>query len=117
MKKRYRIKKVNEIDAVFAARKSEGDPYFVVYHQPNEQAQNFRFAISIGRKYGSSVERNLCKRRIRMIIHQYKAMIDNSKQFVVVVKPKAKSLSFQEMNDKIVHLLRKSKTIESKEEK
>lgn len=116
MKKRYRIKKITEMDDVFAERKSFGDSHFVIYRKANEQ-KHFRFAISIGRKYGSSVERNLCKRRLRAIIHSHKEQISSSFMFVIVVKPKARELDFNQMQNKVLLLLQKSKIIESIEVK
>ena len=53
MKKVYRIKKNNEIDAIIQNKKSIGDKSFVVYYKENTSA-HFRFAISIGRKYGGA---------------------------------------------------------------
>ncbi|MFA5560186.1 MAG: ribonuclease P protein component [Acholeplasmataceae bacterium] len=108
MKKRYRIKKNSEIDAIFDLKQSKGNKFFVIYSTINNQNKNFRFAISIGKKYGSAVERNLMKRRIRMIISNLKDQLDSTLDFVIVVKPIAKTLNYQEIKQYIEELLYKN---------
>ena len=50
MKKQYRIKKTTEIDAIFKTKNRVQSKYFNIFYQPTNQT--FRFAISIGKKYG-----------------------------------------------------------------
>ena len=114
MKKEYRIKKLSEIDCVFKKKMSKGNDCFVIYYDNSEEL-HFRFSISIGRKYGNAVERNLSKRRIRQIVALNKDLISN-KLFVVVVKKEASNLSYQEMKEKIEELLIKTKIMEKKDE-
>ena len=61
MKKKYRIKKYSEIDAVYKKRHVKNDSYFAVYQACDQNAKNFRYAMSIGKKYGNAVQRNLIK--------------------------------------------------------
>jgi len=116
MKKRYRIKKNSEIDAIFKKKVVKGDSYFAIYQSEDSANDNFRFALSIGRRYGGAVERNLAKRRIRMIIHEMKDEIQTKKNFVIVIKPSAIELSYQEMQSKLHALLKKSKLTEKEHE-
>ncbi len=116
MKKRYRIKKNSEIDAIFKKKVVKGDSYFAIYQSEDSANEHFRFALSIGRRYGGAVERNLAKRRIRMIIHEMKDDIQSNKNFVIVIKPTAIDLSFQEMQSKLHALLKKSKLTEKEHE-
>lgn len=109
MKKIYRIKKTSEIDAIFKTRKRVQGKYFNIFYQPNNQT--FRFAISIGKKYGNAVERNLMKRRIREVINYYKENLD-SFDFVVVVKKESANLSFQQIKEELTKLLYKSEIME-----
>lgn len=105
MKKQYRIKKSKEIDAIIKERKSYGNKFFVVYYKENDH-EHFRFAISIGKRYGNAVERNLIKRHIRMIfqtIYKNLPKID----YVVVVKPQAKNLNYQERMSNLQNLITK----------
>ena len=113
MNKRYRIKKSSEIDAIFKQRVVKGDSYFAIYQSEEPISEQFRFAMSIGRRYGNAVARNLAKRRIRMIISDYKNQIKKSKLFVIVVKPTCAQLSYQDMKTKLTVLLKKSKLMEN----
>ena len=115
MKKAYRIKKNNEIDAIIQNKKSIGDKSFVVYYKKNTFA-HFRFAISIGRKYGGAVQRNKIKRQIRMILHNQAKGI-NPFDYVIVVKKDASLLSFQEIEANILKHFSKFKKAEHMNEK
>lgn len=97
MKKEYRIKKSDEIQRLIRRRKTVGDRYFVLYHYKNHENVNFRYALSVPKKYGNAVHRNLMKRRLREIIKDNN--FDNNCEFFIVVKPKAKNLSFSEIKN------------------
>jgi len=113
MDKRYRIKKNSEIDAIFKLKKVKGDSCFAVYQSDDLQGTNVRFAISIGKKYGNAVERNLAKRRIRMIVAEFKDQFIKNKLFVIVIKPSVRALSYPEMKAKLTLLIQKSKLTEN----
>jgi ribonuclease P protein component len=113
MDKRYRIKKNSEIDAIFKLKKVKGDSFFAVYQSDDPQGTNVRFAISIGKKYGNAVFRNLAKRRVRMIVAELKDQFIKNKLFIVVVKPSVRDLSYQEMKRQLTLLIQKSKLTEN----
>lgn len=113
MKKKYRIKKYSEIDAVYKKRNTKSDTYFSIYQAYDKDAKNFRYAMSIGKKYGNAVERNLAKRRIRMIVSELKDQFIKNKLFLIVIKPQAKSLDYSEIKTHLHVLLQKSKLMEN----
>ncbi|BCR36876.1 ribonuclease P protein component [Mariniplasma anaerobium] len=117
MKKKYRIKKYSEIDAVYRKRDAKNDSYFAVYQANDPEAKNFRFAMSIGTKYGNAVQRNLIKRRVRMIVSDLQDQFIINKLFLIVIRPKAKQLDYQEIKSKLTLLLKKSKLMENKNAK
>lgn len=106
MDKKYIVKKTKEIDAIIRVRKSVGNKFFVIYTRKNNETKGFRFAISIGKKYGNAVSRNLMKRRIREIIRNN---IDIVKEYdyLIVVKKDSNLLNFEEIEKNIKLLLRK----------
>jgi len=113
MKKEYRIKKSSEIDAIFKHRKSKNNQWYGLYQKQNENNIHFRFALSIGKKYGNAVERNLAKRRLRMIVSEIAPDLKKNIDFIVVVKPTSKVLDFQEMKQNMMELIKKSNLMEN----
>lgn len=116
MKKEYRIKKSSEIDAIFKFRKAKNNQYYGVYQKPNQENKHFRFAVSIGKKYGNAVERNLAKRRIRMIVQELSQLFLKNIDFVIVIKPTSNKLDFQSMRLDLIELFTKSHIMENKNE-
>lgn len=116
MKKEYRIKKYSEIDAIFKSKQTKSDVYFSIYQSSNDNAKHFRFALSIGKKYGNAVKRNKIKRQCRMIIQSVSKRIPLDKQFVIVIKPKARELDYQSIEKSLLILLKKSKLLENNNE-
>lgn len=112
MKKRYRIKRNSEIDAIFKKKNVKGDSYFAIYQSDDPEGLHFRFAMSIGRKYGNAVDRNLMKRRIRMIVSECKDEFIKTKLFVIVIKPAASKLSYEDIKSKLTVMMKKSKLME-----
>ncbi len=116
MKKEYRIKKSSEIDAIFKNKQSRGNKYFAIYVSPNKEELHFRFAMSVGKKYGNAVERNLVKRRVRHIVQSFKEQFI-CMRFVIVIKPQAKTLVYEDIKTKLHDLFKKQKLLETKHEK
>ncbi len=114
MKKAYRLKTKKEIDFVFANKKSVKNQYFGIHYVKDIDQQHFRFALSIGRKYGNAVSRNVRKRQIRMIISTVQQLL-NHVQFVVVVYPKSSDLSFEDVKKNVLQLIDQAPLTEKKQ--
>ena len=112
MKNTYILKKKREIDPLFKSRLRRGNKYFTVFSKKDKENANFKFSMSIGRKYGNAVERNKIKRQIRSIIRENQLLISKENNFVVVIKPPAKQLNYEEINNYILELLIKLKVLE-----
>jgi ribonuclease P protein component len=95
LKKVYRIKKSNEIQQLIRRKTTVGNSYFILYYTKNHECINYRYALSVPKKFGNAVKRNLMKRRIREII-KVNSFLDEF-DFFVVVKPKARDLDFSEI--------------------
>ena len=76
----------------------------MIYTLGNNETSHFRFSISIGKKYGIAVKRNLMKRRIREIIKKHLDLLKNL-DYVFVVKPTSNILDFNQIEQNIVYLL------------
>ncbi len=110
MEKAYRVKKSAEIEKIMKNKASVGDGYFVVYKKQNDDINHFRFAISVPKKYGNAVMRNLMKRRIREIVRKNQ-FIKNVDVFIIT-KPKAIDLTFQEIQASLEKLFARAKILE-----
>lgn len=109
MKKEYRIKKSSEIQRLIKKKTTVGNGYFILYYLKNHEIKNFRFAISVPKKYGNAVQRNLMKRRIREIVKEN--IFNNLYDFFIVVKPKAEALGFNEIKKMLEKLFAKAKIL------
>ena len=107
--KEYHIKKNQEIEKIIKNKNSVGNKYFVIYSMDNIETNHYRFSISIGKKYGIAVKRNLMKRRVREIIKNNMKLIKN-KDYVIVIKPASKDLDFIEIEKNIIYLLKKEES-------
>ncbi|XMB71563.1 ribonuclease P protein component [Mycoplasmatota bacterium WC30] len=109
MKKEYRIKKSSEIQRVMKNKKTVGNSYFILYHQKNHENKNFRYALSVPKKYGNAVHRNLMKRRMREIIKVN--TFDSTINFFIVAKQKSRGLSFAEIKKLLENLFAQAKIL------
>lgn len=113
MKRVYSLKNQETIDLIFKDKRSVGNSYFAVYTKDHDLS-HFKYTISIGKKFGNAVERNLAKRRIRHILSNYNDKLKNM-SFVIVVKPRTQELSFVDIKKKLEGLLIKSNLIEKED--
>ncbi|MFA7075900.1 MAG: ribonuclease P protein component [Candidatus Izemoplasmatales bacterium] len=112
MKKIYHIKKNKEIQQLMSKRNTVGNSYFVLYHQKNHGNLNFRFAISVPKKYGKAHERNLMKRRIREIIKVND--IDSTSEFFLIAKLKSSDLDFSKIKEYVEDLFKKARILKER---
>lgn len=108
MNNKFILKKKKEIDLIFRFKRNVKNYFFTLYYFKNNNLTHFKFALSISKKYGKANERNLIKRRLRMVLRHHMSYIDNKVSFVLVIKPSAKKLNFLELEKKVLILFKKS---------
>lgn len=112
MNKQYRIKKSEEIKQLVGKQQSVGNGYFVIYYQPRQEDQ-FRFAVSVNKKWGTAPERNRMKRRMRDIVARHQELFQTI-DFLVVAKPSCKGIGFEKMQDSLAELFQRLVKLQEK---
>lgn len=105
MKKKYRVKRNEDIESIIKSHNSYGNKYFNVYKKQSETTY-FRYAISVGKKIGIAVTRVKRKRQLRSIIDNIIELNQNL-DILVVAKPTINDLEFDEMKKQIIYLFKK----------
>jgi len=107
MRKQYRIKDSSEIKTVLNARRKKADGFFTLYVRPNGNS-HFRFALSVGKKYGNAVARNRIKRQVRMVVANHVNRSLGMDVFIII-RPSASRLSYQSIETKLTKLFKAQK--------
>lgn len=113
MKKKYIVKTKEEFNNIIKNGCCYKNNYFVVYSINNEKTYDC-FGISVGKKIGNAVTRNKYKRKIRSIIDKYLKGMNNSKDYIIILRKNALSSSFQELERNLIFLLQKEVKNEKK---
>jgi ribonuclease P protein component len=110
MKKELKIKKSEEIEAIVKAKQSVSGENFVIYKKENHLPVGPRFALSVPKKFGIAVKRNLMKRRIRSVFDS----LNIKKEFdvFVVAKQKSSALSFKQIQEELIMLFERANLVE-----
>ena len=112
MKKQYRIKKNEEIEAVIKEKKWSSNACFILYIKKTDETNHFRYAVSVSKKLGNAVVRNRLKRQIRAIIRQFQ-FIDGI-DFFIIVRKKTLEIEFKDMISELEYLFQKKKIVKKR---
>ncbi|MCX8044815.1 MAG: ribonuclease P protein component [Desulfobacterota bacterium] len=93
LKRHERIKKRRDYTLVYRHGITAESPHFKITVLPNSLGWS-RIGITVSRKIGTAVRRNMIKRRIREYFRLHKAMLPHSHDIVVTAKQGACSLSY-----------------------
>lgn len=104
MKKSYRVKSEKDFQAIFSKGKSCANRKFVVYRLEKEQP-HYRLGLSVSKKLGNAVTRNLIKRRLRHIVMELDSGLRHQ-DFVIIARKGVEKLSYQDMKSNLIHVLK-----------
>lgn len=107
MKKTYRVKRDKDFKAIFDNGKSCANRRFVVYRLKTDQP-HYRVGLSVSKKLGNAVVRNKIKRRLRHLVKSMEQQLV-SEDFVIIARRGVETLTYQEMQTNLVHVLKLAK--------
>lgn len=109
MKRFQSLKKNEDIQAVLKNQHRAFSKAIGIYIKKREGTLLSRYAISVPKKYGNAVQRNLMKRRIRSVIDDFE-MIQGYDVFIIV-KPTAGTYSYDEIKKHLIHCFNQLKIL------
>ena len=108
MKIKNRIKKSEEFQSMIKKGTKVVNPSFVIYYQSKERDEA-RIGISVSKKLGNAVHRNLYKRQVRMMCHELIDFKNTNHDMVLIIRFNYSSFSYEENKNNLEKLLIKAK--------
>ena len=103
MEKDLRLRKNIDFQAAFKKGKSSWNRQFTLLIKKNNLGKS-RIGFTITKKYGTAVERNKLKRRLREIIRNNKQILFKGYDIVLIPKASTKDMSYQELESSVKHI-------------
>jgi ribonuclease P protein component len=91
--KRGRLSRSAEFDRVFRQGRSLANRVLVLYAFPRSEEGQPRLGVSVSRRVGGAVERNLVKRLLREAFEQESGGLPDGLDVVVVARPEARVIA------------------------
>jgi ribonuclease P protein component len=93
---RGRLSRSAEFERVYRHGRSTANRHLVLYSFPNAESTRPRLGLSVSRKVGGAVERNLVKRLLRESFAEAEPSMSPGHDVVVVARPDASELAERE---------------------
>ena len=89
MKRRHRLSRSRDFDAVYRQGRSVATRYLVLYAFPREDqdGEGPRLGLAVSRRLGSAVERNRIKRRLRAAFDELAEALPQGNDYVLIARP------------------------------
>lgn len=108
MKVKNRIKKAEEFQSMIKKGAKIVNQSFVIYYGQKDDNEA-RIGISVSKKLGNAVHRNLYKRQVRMMCHELIDFKNTNHDLVLIIRCNYSSLSYEENKNNLEKLLIKAK--------
>lgn len=107
MKVKNRVKKAQDFQKLIYTGKKFANKSFVFYYK-KKQNDEARVGISISKKIGHAVERNLYKRQVRMMCQEVINFNEYEYDIILIIRFGYKELNYAENKKNLEKLVRKS---------
>ncbi len=108
MQKKLRLRNRADFSRVYRHGRSFANHQFVVYWFQKKDIEQFRMGVSVNKKVGNAVVRNRMRRVVKEIVRHHAEEIVPHIDMIFIVRKGALTLSYQELEKSILHVLRKS---------
>jgi ribonuclease P protein component len=115
MKRRHRLSRSRDFDAVFRHGRSTATRYLVLYSFPREEpdGEGPRLGLAVSRQLGGAVERNRLKRRLREAFEEVAHGLSADHDYVLIARPglgeAVESRGFAWLAERVAELFRKER--------
>jgi ribonuclease P protein component len=116
MKRRHRLSRSRDFDAVYRQGRSTATRYLVLYSFPREEAdgEGPRLGLAVSRQLGGAVERNRLKRRLRAAFDEVAEGLPTENDYVLIARPglgdAAESRGFAWLVERVDEVFRKERS-------
>ena len=115
MKRRHRLSRSRDFDAVYRHGRSTATRYLVLYAFPREGGDGLgpRLGLAVSRQLGNAVERNRIKRRLRAAFEQIEGDLPVGNDYVLIARPglgeAIESRGFEWLGERVAEVFQKER--------
>ncbi len=113
MKKINIVKENRDFNKIIEKGSCYKNKYFILNTMKNE-INHYRFGISISKKTGNAVIRNLYKRKLRNIIDANKKLYSKDKDYIIIIRKNCLDVEYKELEKQFLYLIKNSNLSEEK---
>ena len=116
MKRRNRLSRSRDFDAVYRRGRSTSTRHLVLYSFPREEidGEGPRLGLAVSRQLGGAVERNRLKRRLRAAFEELSGRLSGDVDYVLIARPglgeAVESHGFPWLVERVDEVFRKEQT-------